>query len=107
MKLEKETKDPTQEVRQKENHEQKQKLVGRLKPQRGHTVYKYNTKTGELIPATFEQQDADFVKAQQGKSLDRRKKLIVEEGCIYVSALNIKNAVRRLGKYHGVNVEIQ
>ena len=107
MKVEQELQDKTKEVRQKEEHEQKRKLVGRMRPHRGHTLFKYNKITGELVPATFEQQDADFTKAQQGKALDKRKVVIAEEGCIYVSALNIKNAIKRLAKYHGVNVKIQ
>jgi hypothetical protein len=77
--------------------ENKPKLVGRLRPQKGHIVYEYNTETGKLVPATYDKQE----KGQ------KNKKITITKGCIYVSALNIKNAVRRLGKYHGVNVEIQ
>ena len=107
MKVKQGIQDQTEEVRQKENHEKKRKLVGSMRPNRGHTLYQYNTKTGELIPATFEQQDADFIKAQKGNSLGKRKVVIAQEGCIYVSALNIKNAVKRLSKSHGVSLKIQ
>ena len=73
---------------------QEQKLVGQLRPHRGHTTYKYNTITGKLSEAVFELESEN-------------KRITVEEGCIYVSALNIKNAVKKLGKYHGVNVKIK
>jgi len=101
MKVEQENKDQVEQVTQKEVHENKEKKVGFLKPQRGHTVFEYNTKTGELKKAKFDEVDYDITKEKQ------RKRITVQEGCIYVSSLNIKNAVKKLGKYHGVNVEIQ
>lgn len=96
--------DPVAEVKQKEQ-EKKIKKVGTMKPHRGHTVYQYNTETGELTKAIFEEQNAKFNTPlnRQGKT----KVIMAQEGCIYVSALNIKNAIKRLGKYHGINVEIQ
>lgn len=98
------TKDPVHTVKQKEEHEQKQKLVGNLKPHRGHTIYKYNVTSGELTKAVFEEQPADFVKAKKGSP--QRKKIIVEKGCVYLSALNVKNAMRKVARYYGVDLKV-
>lgn len=84
------------EITQKK--EPKQKFVGQLKPHKGHKVFKFNTKTGELVPAKVEKQEGE---------LTNRKKIIVEDECIYVAALNLKNAVKRLAKYHGINLKIK
>lgn len=95
------TPDQVKDVRQKEEHEQKEKRVGQLKPHKGHTIFKYNTVTGELTKAVFDEVEYDITKGKQ------QKRITVEEDCMYVSALNIKNAVKRLGKYYGINVEIR
>ena len=105
--LKSELKDQTEEVRQKEIHEEKAKHVGTMRPHRGHTLFKYNTETGELTKAEFKKQDANFLEEVGIAKKDKTRIVEAEEGCIYVSALNIKNAVKRLGKYHGVNVEIR
>lgn len=107
LNLKTEVKDQTEEVRQKEVHEEKPKHVGTMKPHRGHTLFKYNTNTGELTRAEFVEQEADYSRVIEGKNPTKNKVVRAEEGCIYVSALNLKNAVKRLGKYHGVNVEIK
>lgn len=101
-------KDPVKQVKQKEEHEQKLKRVGQLKPHKGHKIYKYNTITGELSPAVFEEVIADFSKVlnKETKIKASNRRIIVEEGCVYVSALNFKNAMRKISKHYGVNLRI-
>ena len=97
MKVNKEVKD----VHQNEEHEQQERQVGVLRPQRGHTVFQYDTESGELTKAVFDEVDYDTTNELQNK------RITVQEGCMYVSALNVKNAVKKLGKYHGINIQIK
>jgi hypothetical protein len=99
-------KDPVQQVEQKEVHNQKEKFLKRLKPHKGHTAYKYHVATGELSKATFVEKDVSFVRAQKGLPLSKNKKIIVEEGYVYLTALNVKNAIKKLAQYYGVEVKL-
>jgi len=76
-----------------------EKLVGRLKPHRGHTVFEFNTKTGKLVKAEFEEPDLSKPK--------QNKKIMVQKDCLYIAALNLKNAARKVALYHGVNIQIK
>lgn len=69
------------------------KLLGQLKPHKGHRCYELNLKTGEINIAKFETVDVDF---SNTKSI--RKKIHVQKDCIYTGALNVKNAVRHFKK---------
>jgi hypothetical protein len=73
------------------------KLVGRIKPQRGHTLFKYETLTGRLIP---------MKNGTTGANTTRRV-VIAEKDCIYVTALNLKNAIKKLAQYHGIMVNLK
>lgn len=68
--------------------QKKFKKVGSLRPQRGHKLFFFNTNTGEMgvVPETR------FV-IRRG-----RKSLIVLEGYSYLTALNLKNAVKKIHK---------
>lgn len=95
---------PKFELNPEEGQEQEKKLrrVGQLKPHRGHTIFKYNKKTNKLEKAKFEEDDERFPTELNQKG--KRKIIMAEEDCIYVSALNVKNAVKRLAKYHGIQI---
>lgn len=64
------------------------KLIGRQLLRPGHTLFEVNTKTGEINPATYKEVMAKF---NGGTSL----KVDVKTGCVYVQALNKKNALKR------------
>jgi hypothetical protein len=92
--------DPEISIEKRQEQESKIERVGQLKPQKGHTVFQYNTKTGAITKAVFEE-DLPYAFGKQNK------RIIVEDGCIYVSALNLKNAAKKVAKYHGVNLKIK
>lgn len=81
--------------------EKELKLVGRIQPHRGHTLFKVDRETLEISKAEFETVDITFEQAQEGKRPS--KKVIVEEGFVYVSALNEKNVIKKLPRL-GVNI---
>jgi hypothetical protein len=69
--------------------EKELKLKGQMKPKRGHKLFEYNTKLNELQLAKFEP-----------KEIGQNKKVIIRKDCVYVTALNKKNAVKRLMPNH-------
>ena len=73
------------------------KFLTAIKPHRGHTLFEVSVKTGFIRKAQFEQTDQFFNAEQKGKNISRTK-VICNEGCIYVSALNEKNAIKKLKK---------
>lgn len=76
------------------------KKIGELRPHKGHMVFEFDEKTHKIIKAKFEETD-DSVVGKQNKRINIRK------GCLYVSALNIKNAVRKIALYHGIDLRVE
>lgn len=72
--------------------DKKQNFHGTFKGERGHTLFKYDPATKIMEPAKYELMPADFKNPKKVK-----KKVIMEPGCNYVSALNKKNAAKKLG----------
>ena len=78
---------------------QTERLVARHYPHRGHTMIEFDMKTGKMEPAVFESQDVEFdPKWTKEKSLGCKKKLVIKKDCLYISALNEKNARKHLAK---------
>jgi hypothetical protein len=67
------------------------KLIGTLRPQKGHKCFEINTITNEISEATFFE---DYV-SMFSSSYERKKKLKVKEDCVYITALNQKNALKK------------
>lgn len=72
----------------------KDKHLGRLTPHSGHTLYEYNKINFQLQKAKFEPTAFNF-KADAGPS---PKKVKIKDNCFYVSALNVKNAIKQINK---------
>ena len=71
------------------------KLMGSIKPKNGHTLFKVDKKTLKVSKANFEGIDVHFDNAKTRDTF-KRKKVIIEQGFIYVSSLNEKNVLKRL-----------
>lgn len=81
-----------------EKQQEKQfKHLGTLRPHAGHTLFEINHATQEVKQAEYLTQDVDFMDAAN-KNISLKKKLLVKEGCEYVSALNMKNAIKKYNK---------
>lgn len=95
------------------------KHVASLNPHKGHTVFEVNLKEKWIAPAEFEPQEADYKKASNGNKSEglgimdfkngakrlvleglkpNRTKLIRKPDCIYISALNKINVIKKLEK---------
>ena len=72
--------------------DKKEKFHGTFKAQRGHTLFKYDPIENELTEADYELLPADFMNPKKVK-----KKVVMQVGCHYISALNKKNAAKKLG----------
>lgn len=71
-----------------------QRKIGTIPVHKGHKIYEFDTDTGKLTIAEFESSTAIY----DPDPLKRKfvHKLIMHKGCYYVSALNEKNAFRKL-----------
>jgi hypothetical protein len=87
--------DTTSEIVAKKEQKKEEKKVTTIKPHRGHTLFEWNIAENKLVKATFEKTDVDYMAVVNKHNIARRK-VIMNAGCIYVSALNEKNAMRKL-----------
>jgi hypothetical protein len=76
-----------------EQQQMKDKFIGSLNPGDGHIVWKINTKTLFIEPVT----DDDYI-STIGFDERPRRRIMVQSGYLYCSALNKKNAMKRFGK---------
>jgi hypothetical protein len=74
------------------------KLIGSQRVIPGLTLWQFNLISGVLTKALFKSEDLvlDFTKHNPAKDLAKRKKVIIEENCVYFQALNTKNALKVL-----------
>ncbi len=92
-------KDQTELVKQTVQ-EKKSKLLGRVVPHNGHSLFELNVPKNEVKFAVFEVQEdtLSFAEAKAGKKAIKRKKVLMQEGCVYTTALNFKNAIKQFKK---------
>lgn len=69
------------------------RLLASERRQPGHILFEVDTQTGEAIPATFKEIFANYT---AGNGL----KVEVKAGCVYIQALNKKNALKRYRRDH-------
>lgn len=79
------------EVPQKREH----KLLGSIKPKKGHLLFEINEKTGEIALAEFEKVASVY---DNNRVLAVNRKVIAKEGYCYIAALNKENAMKRFNK---------
>lgn len=91
--LEEVTKAPTSVSAEREVQKKLTK-VSEVKPYRGHTLFKVDKKTLEIQPAKIE--DTVSVSKDKAGMNVIRKRVLVEEGFAYFSALNENNVKRKI-----------
>jgi len=91
------------EIVKQSQAEIQQKLVGRVRPKKGHILFEFNIKTKEIKKANFDSVDVDFEKAQSN-NLSINKKITVNKDCLYISALNEKNVKKILKRNFKIEV---
>lgn len=93
----------TENVQQKEEEKQL-KLIRRIKPHKGHTLYKVNEKTLEITLVEVEVSTTITWERAVKKDYSVNKKVINKEGFIYISALNVKNVKKILKRDYNINL---
>lgn len=68
---------------------EEKKIVGRIRPQKNHQLFEYDNLTKKIV------------------KIEMSKEVFAKKDCIYVSAMNLKNAVKKLIKYHGLKVTVK
>ena len=56
----------------------------------GYTIFEYDKEAKTILPASFRANETYVIGGQNRPILD------VKKGCVYVEALNMKNAIKRL-----------
>lgn len=74
----------------------KKKYLGTIRPKKGHFIFCY--KNGEIRKVNEGDFEIELVLHENGKT-SKKKSLKVEKGVMYVSALNEKNALKKLYKF--------
>ena len=71
-------------------------LIGRIKPNRGHSLFEYNTITKKITLSNFDKPaEVSYIDALKG-NISVNKSVTTKENCIYISALNKKNVIKIL-----------
>lgn len=75
----------------------KERLIQRLFPHRGHTLFEFDRSTGKMEPAEYAEQDV-LISWKNKSNPQVKRKVVIKEGFLYISALNKKNAYKQLAK---------
>lgn len=77
--------------------QQEYKYIGSIKYKPGSTLWQFNTETGELKPAkvTVKMQ---LLWTSKGGCTKKTRNVIYEDKCVYIWALNRKNAEKKILK---------
>ena len=93
-------KDETNKIEQQQIAKEELFRVEKLQP--GQTMFEVNLKERTCCPAKYEETltiTHETIRGPQGNLIQLEqhgRKLIIKEGCLYISALNEKNARRKL-----------
>jgi len=107
---------PKREVEKVESKEVLQKKkelkqVARLRPQKGHTLYKVDSKTLKIELAVFKSESKIYHKrlkdSKGNPKFEGIKRVIhIEDGKVYFSALNEKNVIKKILKQMNPEIAI-
>lgn len=82
--------------------EKKTVFLGTLKLKKGHKMFEVNMKLKTIEPATFDNPPAiKFTDAQIGVK-SAKKKITINQDCVYITSLNKKNIIKILKRDFGV-----
>ena len=75
--------------------QQEYKHIGSIKYRSGSTLWRFNTETGELKPAKIIVKE-QLVLTSKGDFTKNKLSVIYEDKCVYMWALNRKNAEKKI-----------
>src|SRR5574344_138887 len=78
--------------------QQEYKFLGSHRKQKGCILFEYNRETKELNPAKFQMENTIVIKDRNDLIGGKKYKVVVNQNCFYIQALNKKNAIRKMNK---------
>lgn len=88
------------EIQAEQQQRKEIKLIGQLKKIAGLTLFEYNTTTKEVKPATYSKVDYKLESlSEKPEEMQVNYKVLIREECMYIQALNKKNALKKINKH--------
>ena len=91
------------EIREEQEQKKEIRFIGSQRSVPGHTLFEYNYATKELNKAKFKIDTLEIKSLSIEHLKLNHKKVIVNENCYYLQALNQKNAIKKLKKIGLIN----
>jgi hypothetical protein len=80
-------------------------LIGSIKPKKNHILFEINVKEKTIEFAKFDKTPTiNYLDIMQDKHLAKKNKVTKKENCIYISALNNKNALKILKREFNIEL---
>lgn len=91
------------EISKQQEIETQKILDSTIKPHENHRLFEFNLSTKELQLALFDEQPVIKWEDALKGNISVNKKITKKDGCIYISALNEKNAIKILKRDFNIN----
>jgi len=78
------------EISVKTIKEIQKRLIGRIEPHANHKLFEVDLITGKIVLAEFER--------TMSWKQNAKKTVLIKKDCVYISSMNIKNAIKHLNK---------
>lgn len=78
---------------------------GRMKPQKGHTLFEVNLEKQTILKAEFDELPAVKYEDAMKGNISAQKKITKKPHCIYISSLNIKNVIKIMERDYNIIVK--
>lgn len=94
------------EIREEKQQRKEIKLIGQQRKVPGLTLWEYSEKTGLIEKAKFKKDTLAITSLSMSpESITNTHKVVVNEFCVYVQALNLKNAIKVLKRLGYTNLK--
>jgi hypothetical protein len=83
------------EIKQQKKQQIEYELIGSIQPLPNHFIFEINEETGEVKKADYEVVETVVFNWNETKI---PKKLMINDNCIYIPAMNKENAIKKYNK---------
>lgn len=92
------------EILKQQQAETQKILDSSIRPHENHTLFEFNLLSKKLVLATFDDLPAIKWDDAVNGNISKLKKVTKKENCIYISALNKKNAIKILKRDFNIKI---
>lgn len=94
------------EIVEEQQQKKEIKLIGQQRKIPGLILWEYNENTGLVDRAKFNKTNVFISSLSQSvESITHTHKVVVNENCVYIQALNLKNAIKQLKRLGYTNLK--